>query len=396
MSKEELNEVTEETPVEESEETDTELKDLIDLQVKEVLGEQKRQLEEKAEAHMRKQREMGVDTSAHSRKEGKRVVREFLKALSSNDYSYLKEYKQKTQNVSNDSEGGYLVPEILTEEIARIPEDYYGVARNTMRVWQFSGPGNERELPVLDQNVTASWIGESNNKPGTKLTLTRPTLSMKKLAAIVPMTEEIIEDSAIDLQSFVAEVMVEQFAKKEDQEFFSTGDGEFTGILDDTNLNFLAEQADPADLTADHLADLQMEVSTAVRRSGTYYMHPTVFNVIRKLKDNEGQYIVQMPTEGRPGTIWDRPYVLVDGMRAVGEVGTDESYIVFGNLRWAASYGEKQGIRSRLLDQATVNDSEGNPIHLAMQDLVALRFMKRVGYVLHQPKALAAIKSEVS
>lgn len=386
QTKEQEEEVVEE---EEKEDDDTELKQLIDLQVKEVIGEQKRELEQKAEKHAREAREKGYDPNANEARENQAEMRDFLKGLISNDSSYLKSYKEKSQSTT-DADGGYLVPEILTQEIARIPENQYGLARQAMRVWTFSGPGNEREIPVLDSNVSASWISEKGKKPGTKFTLTRPTLSLKKLAAIVPMTEEIVEDSAVPLESFTAEIMNEQFAKKEDEEFFSTGDGEFTGILDDGNVS-VATSVAPASLDADHLADLQFSVSTSIRSEGTYYLSPTVFNHVRQLKDNDGQYIVQLPTESRPGTIWERPYVLSDAFPAYDSVGTGDNYVIFGSLRRAAAYGEKQGIRTKMLDQATIEDSSSSTIHLAMEDLVAIRFMKRVGYVLYQPAAVAAI-----
>jgi len=399
MSKEEVaeKEVTEEDTSEEtSEETveDDELKQLIDFQVKEVIGKQKKELEEKAAEYTRKARENGVigayGEKSQEQKERTAHTRDFLKAVMNKDSSFFQQY-QKYQSTT-DGDGGYLIPQILTEEIARIPENQYGLARQNMRVWTFSGPGNEREIPVLDSNVSASWVSEAGKKGGTKFTLKRPTLSLKKLAAIVPMTEEIVEDSAVPLESFVAEVMMEQFAKKEDEEFFSTGDGEFTGVLDDGDVTVSTSVA-PGSLTADDLADMQYEVESSIRREGAYMMHPTVFNHVRKIKDNDGQYIVQSPTESRPGTIWEKPYILSDAFPSKDEVGSGSNYVIFGSLRRAAAYGEKQSIRTKMLDQATVQDSDGNDIHLAMEDLVALRFMKRVGYVLFQPSALTAISN---
>lgn len=387
------DEETTEDTTDETTEEDSELKELIGMYVKEAVGDEKKQLEEKAQNHARAAREAGIIGSdgkqGLSQLEKNKQVADFMKAVRDNDKAVLKDY----QATDTDADGGFLVPEILTEEIARIPEDFYGVAERTFRNWTFSGAGNQREIPVLDQNVSASWTGEGSKKAGTKFTLTRPTLSMKKLAAIVPMTEEVVEDSAVNLQSFVAELIVEQFSKKEDEEFFATGDGEFTGILDDTNINVHGTQVDPADLTADHLADLQLEVNSNVRKNGVFYMSPSIFNIVRQLQDTNGQYIVQSPTADRPGRIWDRPYVLVDAMPDSSSVGNDDNYVLFADLRRAASYGRKQGIRSRLLDQATIEDESENQIHLAMQDMFALRFMKRVGYVLHQPNAVAAIQS---
>jgi len=44
---------------------------------------------------------------------------------------------------------------------------------------------------------------------------------LKKLAAIVPMTEELLEDTGINLTSLVGELIAEEVAKAEDTQFLA-------------------------------------------------------------------------------------------------------------------------------------------------------------------------------
>jgi hypothetical protein len=49
-------------------------------------------------------------------------------------------------------------------------------------------------------------------------------------------------------------------------------------------------------------------------------------------------------------------------------------------------------MRTKLLDQATLTDSDGQTeINLAEQDMLALRIVERVGYVVALPAALTVL-----
>ena len=74
--------------------------------------------------------------------------------------------------------------------------------------------------------------------------------------------------------------------------------------------------------------------------------------------------------------------------------GADKPFVVFGNLKLAAIFGDKQQIRAKLLDQATITDGDGETtINLAEQDMIALRLEERVGYVMGLPSAVVVLKT---
>jgi len=66
-------------------------------------------------------------------------------------------------------------------------------------------------------------------------------------------------------------------------------------------------------------------------------------------------------------------------------------------LKLAAYFGDKQQIRAKLLDQATITDADGSTtINLAQQDMIALRLEERVGYVLALPSAVTVLRTGTS
>jgi HK97 family phage major capsid protein len=69
----------------------------------------------------------------------------------------------------------------------------------------------------------------------------------------------------------------------------------------------------------------------------------------------------------------------------------DLPFLIFGNLQKCVVYGDKQGLRVRVLDQASVYDDNDNLINLAERDMIALRVHKRVGYVIVLPLGIAVL-----
>ncbi len=325
------------------------------------------------------------------------VTRKFMKALIDGDKVAAKALTTSTSGSSpDDAQAGLLIPTELLNEVLRIKETQYGLARREMRYLPFSGPGNSRVIPSLGTSVSVYWTGEGEKKTSTQPKFSVVTQTLKKLAAITPFTEEILEDSAINLTQLVAELFAEATAKEEDIQFFNGTGSPWTGILHNGSVNIVLQASGDVDqLTADDLLDMIDKTPSGSLNGSKFYMHRTVFSVVRKLKDSTGQYIVQNPTAGQPGTIWNYPYELSDAFPTKASVTLNTPYILFGNLKQAAIFGDKQQLRVKLLEEATITDTDDSTvINLAEQDMVALRIVERVGYVLALPDALTVLKAQ--
>ncbi len=221
---------------------------------------------------------------------------------------------------------------------------------------------------------------------------------MKKLAAIVPFTEEILEDSAINLTQLVGQLFAEAVAKEEDIQFFAGTGAPWTGILNNGDVNQVPQASgDATQLTADDLLDMIDATPTGALSGAKFYFHRSVLSVIRKLKTNTGEYIYQQPSAGLPGTIWNYPYETSDAFPAIGDIEEGDAYVLFANLKQAAVFGDKQQLRVKLLTEATITDTDGSTvINLAEQDMVALRIVERVGYVVALPKAATVLQASAT
>lgn len=370
------------------------LREMITKDIQETVGKKVDKLAdrlvEKFMAGATEQRKKALAGNGNGgRRDPQAETRKFFKALLSGDQMALKALSN-----GNNAEGGYLVPVELRNEIVRIANDTYGVARRDMRYIPVSGPGNTFPVPNLASGVTVYWTDEKVKKRSSQPGFGLLQATLKKLAVIVPWTDEWYEDVGIDVNGLIGDLVAESMAMEEDIQFF-TGNGTiFTGILNNANVVkvTLPTGTGPAEITADDLLNMINAAPASIKKTGKFYLSSSVLAVIQKVKDTTGRYIWGGPTGDTPGTIWGRPYEIIDAMDAVGDVATGEAFIIFTDLRKTAMFFDKKQIRVKQLTEATITDVDNSTVlNLAQQDMSALRFVERVGYVLALPKGVVVL-----
>lgn len=390
---------------EESEGIDEEqVKSLISKHVQDALAAKVDEISEGIVAKFMKgaadSRKKAIDAAApQGDKKADDTTRQFMKALISGDKAACKALTTSTTGTSpDDGDAGLLIPTELRNEVLRIAETQYGLARRDMLYLPFGGPGNSRTIPTLGTSVSVFWTGEGVKKTSTQPKFNVVTQTLVKLAAIVPFTEEILEDSAINLTQLVAQLFAEAVSKEEDLQFFAGTGAPWTGILNNGSVNKVVQASgDASQLTADDLLDMIDKTPSGALPGAKFYFHRTILSVIRKLKDSNGNYIYQNPGQGLPATIWNYPYETSDAFPTLASVKTGDQYVLFGNLKQGAVFGDKQQLRVKLLDQATITDTDGSTVvNLAEQDMVALRIVERVGYVVSLPAALTVLEASAT
>ena len=293
-------------------------------------------------------------------------------------------------------QGSYTIPELFQNEVFRYVEQY-GVARRDMRYLPMSGAGNERRLMKKSSAVVISWVDEAGRKPITQGRIAKVTQSLKKLAAVAVFTDEVLEDSAVDLINYTAQLFAEEISKEEDRVFLAgstLASDPFDGILNASDVTTYALPATKkvADITADDLNKAIYELRSEQRSGASWYMSSALFGAIQRLKDENNNYIIQQPTGGAPATIWGYPVVISDILPGLTNDGADwdaeTPFMFFANLSQTSVYGDKGGIAIKMLMEATLTDADGDTINLAQNDMTAMRVVKRVGYVNVLPEGI--------
>lgn len=127
--------------------------------------------------------------------------------------------KAHTEGVN--SQGGFLVPDEMAAELVTLREQY-GVFRRNAKIYRMAS--DTLRIPRKNTGLTAYWVGEAI--AGTESTMGFDSIQLvaHKLTALTTVSNELLEDSVIDLASDVANEIAYQFAFKEDDAGFN-GDG---------------------------------------------------------------------------------------------------------------------------------------------------------------------------
>ncbi|TGP28262.1 phage major capsid protein [Mesorhizobium sp. M2D.F.Ca.ET.232.01.1.1] len=228
----------------------------------------------------------------------------------------------KALGVSTDTTGGYLAP---TEYVAEIIKaiTLSSPARSLVRV------RNTANKAIQIPKRTAQFAARRVTEQGTKTETTGLTYGLEELTApegyaLIDISNQMLEDSAFDMEAEINMEASEQFAVKEGAEFVSgTGIGEMEGILTngsvaETVSGTAATIAD-ANGQADGLLTLKYSIKTGYARNATWIMNRTTMGSVRKLKDGQKNYI-WMPgiQNGQPNTIDGDPYAEFPDMPSEG------------------------------------------------------------------------------
>ncbi|MDL2318592.1 phage major capsid protein, partial [Eubacteriales bacterium OttesenSCG-928-A19] len=160
------------------------------------------------------------------------------------------------------------------------------------------------------------------------------TLSAYKLATMIKISEELLNDSAFNMPAYIAKEFGRRIGNREEESFIiGNGTGKPLGLLADTGgaevgVTATSESA----ITLDDVLDLFYSLKSPYRRTANFIMNDSTVKAIRKLKDSTGQYLWQPSIkEATPDTILSRPLYTSAYMP---ELGAGVKPIAFGDYRY--------------------------------------------------------------
>lgn len=133
--------------------------------------------------------------------------------------------------------------------------------------------------------------------------------------ALTLIGKSVINNSDIDITSFIVNEMAKKIALFIEGELLNGTSEKATGALSTTNtLNAGSTSA----IAADNLIDLQAKIPTIYQANACWTMNPATFTAIRKLKDGNGQYLLQNNfSQDFPYAILGKPVYVSDNMPVI-------------------------------------------------------------------------------
>lgn len=241
--------------------------------------------------------------------------------------------------VGTDTEGGYLVPDEFERTLIEALEEE-NIFRKLANVITTST--GDRKIPVVASKGTASWVDEEGAIPDSDDSFGQVSIGAYKLGTLIKVSEELLNDSVFNLESYISKEFARRIGNKEEEAFFSgDGTGKPTGILAATGGAQLGvTTAGATAITFDEILDLFYSLKAPYRNKSVFVMNDATVKAIRKLKDGQGQYLWQPSLQaGTPDTILNRPIYTSAYVPAIASAAKT---IVFGDLSyyWVA---DRQG-----------------------------------------------------
>lgn len=246
--------------------------------------------------------------------------------------------------IGTDSEGGYLVPDEYERTLVEALEEE-NIFRQLAKIIQTSS--GDRKIPVVATKGTASWIDEEGAYLESDDSFGQVSIGAYKLGTMIKVSEELLNDSIFDIQSYLATEFARRIGNAEEEAFITgNGTGKPTGFLNSAELGVTAASATA--ITADDLINLYHSLSVPYRGKAVWLLNDSTVQFIRKLKDGNGQYLWQPGlVAGAPDTILGRP---VKVSRYMPSLEAGQKAVAFGDFSyyWIA---DRQGRSFRRLDE---------------------------------------------
>ncbi len=187
-----------------------------------------------------------------------------------------------------DSNGGYLVPdEYDSRLIDTLNEE--NIMRRLGTTIRTSG---EHKINIAGTKPAAAWIDEGEALTFSDATFSQLSLDAHKLHVAVKVTEELLYDSAFNLENYILTQFGRALANAEEDAFLN-GDGtnKPLGLFAETGGGTVSKTV--AAVGADDVIDLIYSLGRPYRKSASFIMNDKTIAGLRLLKDNNGQYLWQ-------------------------------------------------------------------------------------------------------
>jgi HK97 family phage major capsid protein len=272
----------------------------------------------------------------------------------------LDDLQKKALSVGTDPEGGYTVPLQMETAIDRVITEISEM-RNIARVVQVSTASYKKRVSM--GGATSGWVGEQASRPNTDI----PTLDVleypvMELYANPAATQSILDDSAINIDQWLADEVAIEFAQQEGAAFVNgNGAAKPRGFLSyDTVLNDSWEwgklgkvitgvDGDWADSSSDpgaettNIVDLVYSLKPVFRRNARFTMNRKTVAEIMKLRDADGRQLWSSGLrDGQPDRLMGYPIYEMEDMP---DIGSDEYPIAFGDFQRGYIIVDRIGVR---------------------------------------------------
>lgn len=262
------------------------------------------------------------------------------------------ELGEKSMSTAVNSDGGYLVDPQTSDRVQ-------SVLMSTASIRSIASVVNVEattyDVLVDHTEIGAGWATETGAVTETDTPqIDRISIPLHELSALPKASQRLLDDSAFDIEGWLAGRIADKFARAEAAAFIA-GDGvdKPTGILTHTpvanggwtwgNVGYVPTGVDGDIGSGDAIIELVYALGAQYRANGTFVMNSKTAGVVRKLKDNDGRFLWSDGlSAGEPARLLGYPVVVAEDMP---DVASDSYSVAFGDFAAGYTVAERPDIR---------------------------------------------------
>lgn len=261
----------------------------------------------------------------------------------------------KGMNTSVNSEGGYLVD---PQTNARIQGVLFSSASIRAIASVVQVEAGSFDVLVDHGDVGSGWATEAGPTTETgNPAIDRISIKLHELSAMPKASQRLLEDSAFDVEGWLADRIAQKFARAEAASFIS-GDGvdkprgflNHTIVANDTaiwgQLGYVST-GQAGDFNgvnpADAVVDLVYALEAGYRANAAFVMNSKTAGAVRKMKDADGRFLWSDGlAAGEPARLMGYPVLIAEDMP---DIAANAHAVAFGDFRAGYTVAERPDLR---------------------------------------------------
>ncbi|WP_297775532.1 phage major capsid protein [uncultured Roseovarius sp.] len=262
------------------------------------------------------------------------------------------ELEGKALNTAIAGEGGYLVDPQTAETIRSVLSTTASIraVANVVAV-----EASSFDVLVDHTDVGHGWATESGTVPESDTpVIDRISIALHELSALPKASQRLLDDSAFDVEGWLAGRIADKFARAEAAAFVA-GDGvdkprgflTHPSVDNDVwvwgNLGYVPTGVAGAIAGPDPIVDLVYALGAQYRANGTFVMNSKTAGTIRKMKDADGRFLWSDGlAAGEPARLMGYPVLIAEDMP---DIATGANAIAFGDFHAGYTVAERPDLR---------------------------------------------------
>lgn len=249
---------------------------------------------------------------------------------------------------------------------------------------------DKKKFSIMTDGPGAYWVGETERIQTSKAEWIFPEMEAKKLAVIIPVTKEKLNDTTMNVFGEMRSAIAEAFYKAIDSACLFGTNSPFAksiySVANDGGNKIALETNGAGKLDLD-ISDVMALVEANGLDVNGFAGHYGLKNSLRKLRDANGNALF-VPGVGQ-NELYSNPIEFVRN----GAWDKTKAELIAGN--WGYSLvGMRAGIEYEILKEATLQSvtmDDGKALSLAENDMVAIKASMRLGFLPIKDNAFALL-----